>query len=422
MGTTLPWGETIQVLMELGFPVNPFTLNDANLGVLDSNYLDGTLLGDDVAGYAQSVTVNRGRQDQLAQFSAGNCSVTLLNNDRRFDPTNEDSPYWNSTAGRSGVQPRRKVTITLGGETIFVGRITDIDLSYESRSASTDISTVTINAADDFVLLANTATTSAHTPTEQASGARLNYLLELPEVLYGGTTDIDPGTTVLGAYEISANTNALAYAQQIAQAEQGYFFVARDGALTFTDRATAGFATVSAAFSDAQGSEIKYQSLGILYGQEFLYNKVSATRAGSTPQVADDTDSQDEYGIATLALDNLLLSTDAQAATLADDLLALYAEPLFRFNNMTLLVSSFGTGSRASCNELELGDVITVERNFAGGTPTSVTKYQTVDRLARTITPSFHRLEIGMSEAYIVYPLILNDATFGVLDTDNALS
>lgn len=421
MATTLPWGETITVLMELGFPVNPFTLNDASLGVLDDDFLDGTLLGDDVSGYAQQVAINRGRQDQLAQFSAGTCSVTLVNNDRRFDPTNEDSPYWDATAGRTGVQPRRKVTVKLGDDTLFVGRITDIDLSY-ARGKSSDLSTVTVAAADDFVLLANASTTADVTPTEELSGARLSYLLNLPEVGYAGTTDIDTGTATLGAYPITANTNALAYAQQIAQAEQGFFFVARDGDLTFTDRATAGFASVVGAFSDAQGSEIKYQSLGVLYGQEFLYNKVSATRSGSTPQVANDAGSQTEYGIATLALDNLLVSTDAQAQTLANDLLDLYAEPAFRFNDMALLVSSFSAPNRTVCNQLELGDTITVERNYVSGTPATVTKYQTIDRLSRTITPSAHSLLVGMSEAYLVYQFVLDDATYGTLDTDNALA
>jgi hypothetical protein len=45
----MAWGEDIQIFMELGFPVNPFTLDDAVLGVLDDDFLDGTLIGDDVS-------------------------------------------------------------------------------------------------------------------------------------------------------------------------------------------------------------------------------------------------------------------------------------------------------------------------------------------------------------------------------------
>jgi hypothetical protein len=421
MATVTAWGETLTVLMELGFPVDIFTLNSATDGVLDEDFLDGTLLGDDVASFVQDIRITRGRQDQLANFSAGSCSITMVNNDRRFDPTNESSPYWDATLGQSGVTPRRKVTVKLGNETVFVGRITDIDLSY-ATGKSTDLSTVTINAADDFVLLANTATTEDRTPTQELSGARLDYLLQLPEIGYTGTTDIDTGTATLGAYQIDANTNALQYAQAIAESEQGYFFVARDGKLTFTDRVTKAFASVVAAFSDSEGTEIKYQTLSVLYGQEFLYNKVLATREGGTPQVANDAGSQTEYGISTLNLSGLLLADDTAAQDLADELLDLYSEPAFRFEGMSLLVSSFASGTRTTCNQLELGDTVTVERNYQTGSPAQVVKYQTVERLNRVITPNVHRLEVAMSDAYIIYPLILDDAVFGIMDADNALS
>ena len=337
MATVTAWGETLTVLMELGFPVNVFTLDSATDGILNSDFLGGTLLGDDVAPYIQDIRITRGRQDQLANFSAGSCSVTLLNNDRRFDPTNESSPYWDAVLGQSGVTPRRKVTVKLGDETLFVGRITDIDLSYNTGKSS-DISTVTINAADDFVLLANASTSQDRTPTQELSGARLDYLLQLPEIAYTGTTDIDTGTATLGAYQIDANTNALQYAQGIAESEQGYFFVARDGKLTFTDRLSKAFATSVANFSDDAGNEIKYQTLSVLYGQEFLYNKVLATREGGTPQIANDTGSQTEYGISTLNLSGLLLADDTAAQNLANQLLELYAQPAYRFDDMSLLV------------------------------------------------------------------------------------
>ena len=421
MATTLAWGETLTVLMELGFPVNVFTLDSATDGILDDDFLDGTLLGDDVASLTQQISVSRGRQNQLAQFSAGTCAITLLNNDRRFDPTNEDSPYYDIATGRSGVEPRRKVTVRLGNDDIFVGRITDIDLSY-GRGISTDLSTVVVTAADDFVLLANAAFTSDVTPSEELSGARLNFLLDLAEINFQGTKNIDTGTATLGAYQIDANTNALAYAQAVTQSEQGFFFVARNGDLTFTDRVSAGFASSVGSFSDAQGTDIKYQTLGISYGQEFLYNKVVATRQTGSPQIANDATSQTEYGISTLSLDNLLLSNDAQAEDLADELLDFYSEPTFRFEDMDLLVSSFSSGNRIICNQLELGKTITIERNYVSGTPTTVSKFETVERLNHVITPNFHRLQVGLSQAFVVFPLLLDDATFGIMDADNALS
>lgn len=421
MATVLPWGESITVLMELGFPVNPFTLNSATLGVLDTNALDGSILGDDVAAYTQEVSIVRGRQDQLSQVSTGLCTVTLLNNDRRFDPINESSPYWDTTLGQTGVTPRRKVTVKLGSETLFVGRIDDIDLSY-ATGKSTDISTVTITASDNFAILSSLFTTENRTPTEELSGARLSYLLALDEVSYSGTTDIDSGTAVLGAYALDTNTNVLSYAQQIADSERGFFFVAKDGTLTFTDRVSGAFASSVGTFTDAAGSGIEYQNLSIMYGEEFLFNKVGVTREGGTTQTANDATSQSEYGISTLSLDGMLLANDTAAQTLANDLVSLYGEPKFRFESMQLLVSAFGSGDRITCNQLDIGDTITVERNYQTGSPLTFTKYQTVNRLNTVITPNFHRLEIGMSDAYIIYPFVLDDATYGILDADNALT
>lgn len=407
--------------MEVGFPQNPFTLDSATIGVLNNNFLDGDVFGDDVAAYVQQITITRGRQDQLSNFSAGSCSITLLNNDRRFDPTNQSSPYFDPATGQSGVTPRRRVSVVLDDESVFVGRITDIDLSY-ATGKSTDLSTVTINVADDFVLLANAATTQDRTPVEELSGSRLAFLLALPEVAYPGATAIDAGTAALGTYQISANTNVLNYAQAITTSEQGLFFVARDGTLTFTDRVSAAFASPFASFGDDQTTDIKYQELSILYGQEFLYNKVVATRDTGVPQVANDAASQAEYGISTLNLNGLLVTDDTAAQALADNLLELYKEPLFRFENMRIHMSSLHYLDRERCNQLELGDAILVTRNYLTGSPASVEKNQTVERLRHVITPNSHILEVAMADAYVVFPFILNDATFGVMDTNNALA
>jgi hypothetical protein len=86
------------------------------------------------------------------------------------------------------------------------------------------------------------------------------------------------------------------------------------------------------------------------------------------------------------------------------------------------LVSSFASGDRLTCNQLELNDTITVERNYQTGTPATVSKYQNVERLRHVITPSSHRLEIAMSDAYILNAFILDDALFGIMDADNALT
>jgi hypothetical protein len=417
MSVTLKSGEVIEVLCQLGFEVNYFTLDDATLGVLDGEgYLDGTLLGDDISPYIQQLSITRGRTDQLGNFNAGTCTIMLNNNDRRFDPINQASPYWNATLGRSGVTPRRKVTITSGGVSLFVGRITDIDIDYDFTN-----STVTLSVADDFVLLANANTASALTPTAELSGARASYLLDLPEINYSATTrSIASGTATLGTYQIDANTNALAYLQKIAESEQGLCFIAANGNLTFTDRLSAAFATIAATFSDT-GTDIPYQTLSVLYGQEQLYNRVQATVVGGTVQTASDATSQTEFGVSTYAIDNLLLSSDAEALTLATSLLDTYSQPVYRFDDMTVSVSSLSAPDRATVVGLEIGNVIAITRTYSTGTPASTTQNYAIERIQHNLTAASHTVTFGLRAATLLYQFLLDDATFGVLDSTNAL-
>ena len=415
MATTLVFGEQISVLAALGFVVREFTLDSSTLDGTD--VLDGTLEGVDISPYVRSLSINRGRSDAFSSFRAGTCNVVLNNNDRRFDPINDASPYWDVTTNKSGVAPRRRFEVLSGGVPLFTGRITDIDVEY-----SFDLSTVTIIAADDFVLIANAFTGNAFTPSVELSGTRVTNILDRPEINYPSTTrNIDAGVASLGAYQVDANTNAGGYLQRVAQAEQGLFFCGANGDLTFTDRVATVFASPVATFAD-DGSGIKYQGIETIYDQKFLFNRVQATVEGGTVQAVDDASSQTEYGIATLSLDNLLLGTNAEALTLATELLDIYKEPAYRFDNIRLMVSALSAPNRDIVLGLEMGDVVTVTRTFATGSPASVSDDYGVERIVHQITPDRHTVTLGLYVANIVFPLILDDVVFGILDADNALT
>lgn len=428
MATQMKWGEEITVLMELGFEVNYFTLDDDTLGILDGEgYLDGTLLGDDVSAYCQSISISRGRPDQLQNFNAGTCSITLNNNDRRFDPINESSPYWDSTKGRSGVTPRRKVTVFSNGVPIFTGRITDVNVDYQPTqpTATLDNSTVQIIAADDFVIFANTTIQNDVVPTQELSGTRVNTILDLPEVGYSETTrNVSAGTAILGGgatFTVSANTNVLTYLQAIGTAEQGYLFVSADGNLTFTDRVTASFATISATFSD-EGTNIPYQKLAVLYGQELLYNKIQATIINGTDQIANDLTSQTEFGVSTLSLSELLLSADSAALTLAEELLARYSEPQYRFDKIQSIYNGLSTAKQDDLTGLELGDVVSITRTYPTGSPATVTKLYSIEAIRHSVNNNEHQVEYSLAVADLVFEFILDDDVYGILDSTNALS
>lgn len=426
MTATMAWGEDIQIVMELGLPTRVFTLDDAVLGLLDEDFLDGTFIGDDVTPYVQDISISRGRSDQLQNFSAGTLSVRLLNRDRRFDPINESSPYWNDTTNSSGVTPRRKVTVFSEGVALFTGRITDIDISYEPNrpDATTENSYVTITASDDFVLLANTYTGLAITPSAELSGTRVTSILDLPEVDYPATRDISAGVATLGGgatFEIAGNTNVLTYLQQVATSEQGYFFIAANGDLTFTDRIALSYILPVADFSDAGGG-IPYTNLSVMYGQELLYNKVVCSIEGGTDQTADDVPSQTEFGISTLSLSGLLLNNDAAALTLATDLLDKYKLPAYRFDKLQTIYNPLSYANQTTLTGIELGDVISVTRTYPTGTPASVTKQYSIENIRHSISPSSHTVEYGLAVADLLYSWTLDDLVYGVIDSTNVFA
>tara|TARA_R110000868_G_C10935976_1_gene766696 strand:- start:1479 stop:2768 length:1290 start_codon:yes stop_codon:yes gene_type:complete len=429
MAVEMAWGETITVSLGIGLISYEFTLDDLTLGRLNgAGRLDGSFEGVDVTQYCQKIEINRGRNDQTnSNFNTGVATLVLLNNDRRFDPNNTDSPYWNESLGRSGVTPRRRVTIQSGAETLFVGLITDIDIEYEPPMVGGDQenSTVTITCADDFVLLANTFIPEALEPVQELSGSRLEYVLDLASVNYPPLTrSIDTGTATLGGgavFTIPADQQVLTYCQKIAEAEQGYFFVAANGDLTFSDRLSSEFANVSASFSDT-GTDIPYTTLSIQYGQELLYNKVVCNIVDGVEQIVNDAASQLEYGVSTYSLHDLLLADDSDALELAEYLLDLYKLPEYRFDTISTIYNALSSVDQVTVSGLDISDVLSITRTYATGSPASVTAEYSVESIRHSITPNSHMVEYGLAVADLLYPFTLDSIIYGILDSTNALT
>jgi len=425
MATTLAWGETALVTMELGFLVNQFTLDDPTYGQLDGQgVLDGNLEGIDVTNYVKSVQLRRGRSSSLDNFEAGSVSIVLNNNDRRFDPINEASPYWDVTTNETGVQPRRQVTVSLADELVFVGSITTINIAYDQ-----DLSDAIIGASDDFVLLANQSVTTTFTPPVEISGTRITSILDLPEINFPiDQRNIATGGKDLQALAIDAGTNALQYMQACATADQALLFVSRDGTLTYTDPvSTVWYYDVAADFVDANepitAGVVPYTGINTITDQTFLYNKVVVAKEGGTEYISNDAASQASYGISTLTLTGLLLENNTDAEALSTQLLDAYKDPVYRFDDMQFVVNGMGSNSRTTLNQLEIGDGIKIVRTFATGSPLTVERYYQVDRLQHTVTPTQHQVTIGLGDLKtVIYAFILDDTTFGTLDSTNALT
>lgn len=406
MAKVMPWGETLKVLLDAGFIANGFTLDYSTLD--GPAVLDGSIEFVDVTEYVLSVGITRGRTDQLrSNFQPGVCQVVLDDraSGRAFDPANTASPYYE---GEYGIAPRRYMQVyagTAGNEPLFVGRVQDLDIEYEQPN----LSTCTIIGIDDMADFAKTDL-RAFTPPQELTSDRVNRILNRPEVAYStATRNISTGVATLGTFAYSDGDSVAAALQEVAESEDGRFFISRGGTATFQPRIEWTFQTPIESFSDA-GTAIPYQSLEVLYGAETLWNSAIITTKGNATGTAIDNTSVGEYGISNYSINSLPLANATEAATLAQNLVDKYKEPISRFVEIGVLVNGLTPAQIEAIDSFEVGDVVEVTKTFETGAPASITQDVYIERIAHQITPGLHQVTLGLGQAQLLTAFILDSS------------
>jgi hypothetical protein len=394
--------------VEIGFdltenPVAPFFRLDDNVqGRLDNTEfrLGGTLFFD-VTEYVISVDVQRGKSSILSTFPPGDCSVQFTNHNRYFDPLFEASPFYPE------IVPKREIRVTSGGELIFQGWIEDWDLDYQPNGDSVALA----KAIDTLSVIAN-QTLNAFTPSVQKAGARINAVLDRPEVNWPATLrDIDEGAVDMSATPVPAETNALQYLQNIAGSDPGYVFVTADGKFAFRDRRKAPTSADLVALGEGG---IPVSNLAVNYGSELLFNRVTVSRESGGTAIASDVASQDSYGIRDLTVGNTQLNSDADLIDLAIGFASLFSRPEYRFDNVGISLEKLTPAQQAEILGLEIGDICSISFTPNGIAP-QIVRYVEVREINHNVQTEFHTVELGFDETRYA-PLILDDAVFGRLD------
>ena len=416
-----------ELFIDTGFVQDAFLLDDATAGVLNNTQfvLDGTTNFAGVLDGCTNVSVRRGRQDQGDQFSPGTMSFTMLDTSGIFNPFDEQSPYWDATTQQPGLAPMRRVKLQRydalnAAQDIFNGYIINFDYNF----ALGGLDTVTVYCADQFYLLAQTVLDEFNV-SEQLSSARLTAILDLPEVAFPiAQRSISTGTQTLGgaaAFTIDQGVNVSQYCSQINQAEQGRLFMTRSGDLRFEPRIGNTLSAAIADFHD-DGTNFKYNGLGISFEADQVINRATVTIAGSNnPQTADDAASQATYFVQATNISNSLLHNNAAALALAEYLLV--PEPEARFTSVETQFNMLTSPQKDVLATIEIGNTITIEKTFASGAGTT----ELAQELAIEGIEHFldfntgHRITLFTSPTTVVYELVLNDAVFGIIDADNVL-
>jgi hypothetical protein len=260
--------------------------------------------------------------------------------------------------------------------------------------------------------------------TVETSGQRIETVLDLPEVDYptGAARNIDAGTVDLGhdaAYTVPAGTNVLSYLTQINQtAEFGRLFVSRAGVLTFTPRTGTTLSGSVADFHD-DGTAIPYDGLGITFEADQVKNRVLIENLGTAIATAEDLASQAAFFIQTNSITNSLLD-NTELATAATYLLDPYPEA--RYNSVETVFGALTDAQRDTVAIIDINDTITIEKQFITGSSTmTLAQELSVEGIEHTITLNGHRVALFTSPTTIVYELILDDALYGTISTENVL-
>lgn len=398
---------SIQVLV--GFQTtnafgNPFQLDNATYGKLNTGTLGGLAYAD-LTQYVQSININRGRNRQLDQFNAGTAVVSFWNQSRILDPLNTASPYY------PYVLPRCPIIIKANGLPIYTGLVSDWNLDYEI--SNTDI--MYASCTDAFTVLAN-QNLNAFTPTAELSSARVNTILDRPEILYQGPRSVGTGSSTLGAFAVAQDTNCLDYLQSITQSEQGYLYISEDGTLTFKGRSSVLNPVAGATFAPTGG--IPYQTLINQYGDEYLYNYIVTQSPAGAAQVNSSATSIALYQSQNLSYLALLNSTTTEVNALGAYLLGKYKEPVLRFTGLSTQLAALTTSQVNTCLTLDLTDIVTVTKTFTTGTPTSVNQTVIVSGIAHSITPGSHIVAYTFENADKNQYLTLDNTTFGTLNNN----
>lgn len=387
-------------------------LDDPVQGLLNTFVLGGDI-ATDVTQYVMEISIMRGRSRTFDSFNAGTCVVKLKNRFREFDSLYTLSPFFGN------VVPGKRMSVSVAGVTVFDGEVEKYRYTYDRNRVP--ICEVTL--IDALGVLARSTFDEWIATSGQTVGQRLTSLLDRDEVRFGTNRDFDSGVFLLQGDTIPANTNALAYAQQVARSDFGRLFASRDGQLAFRDRLS-GSSFVAEMTFDLDGQfpfvDVQRDTAG-----DLLINQVIAGRRGGSTAVFDNLLSQGLYGVRGLngseSLTDLLLLNDSDAFDYGAFVVNSYGVPEERFASFSFMMNRFTGVEQAEFAALDIGSFVAGSYTPAG-VGSSIDRDCVVEGFRHTIRRNGYVLDVFVGDAGQTSSFVFDDATFGVFDGPGLLA
>ena len=203
----------------LGYSPFPVTLGEA----LVDTYTDV------IADVRGPLRIQRGKNRELEVFQPGRVSAALDNRGRDYDPLNLSGPY--VSGGVTQILPGRRVRVKATHPTTGVtyDLFRGFARMWSPEYVGQHDATTTLVATDALTDLGRTD--GALTLTAGLSG--LSVAAVLADAGFSGYS-VDAGQSTLAAVAVTGK--ALETLRNIERAEQGQFYVERDGVVTFLER------------------------------------------------------------------------------------------------------------------------------------------------------------------------------------------
>lgn len=245
------------------------------------------------------------------------------------------------------------------------------------------------------------------------AGARIRRVIGW--VGWQGGTSVPDGAATCGPLKMDAGTKANNPILISAVTENGLFYVAPGGQLTFLTRGS--YYLQTAARWTLGEAEAPYQAVGLDTDPQYLYNKITVTADGLPAQVVMDATSVADYWEFDGQV-STIHDTTGQAVALGQNLLTRFSTPRQRVSTVTLNAGA-NPGLWLTVLGLRVGDRVRLLRRTPAVTYT-VDGY--VERVA-------HAGDMGrgwvttlsISPAYPYPPWILGDPVYGVIGTTNVV-
>jgi hypothetical protein len=187
----------------------------------------------DVTEYVQSVSIGRGIDRNLDDFSAGSVSVTFVNNARVFDPLNTSSPLWYSSGGYTIVQPAGRIRVSSNGVRRFTGFVQDWQFNYEDSGFD---ATATVMALDMIYRASNRVFSGGTAWQVESTGERIKTVMNYNSFGASEYSGVRGGQTLLGYDVNEPGDNVLAYLQNVARSEPADFYSNASAVMQLKDR------------------------------------------------------------------------------------------------------------------------------------------------------------------------------------------